>query len=77
MACTIVNTRKSFNWTNILLFNISTRAKKDKGMKNLGFYMTTYLIHVVCIENLTKECDSPKFDNTLYKEVVDSYELVN
>jgi hypothetical protein len=52
MAYTIVKTRKAFNWANILSFNISTRAQEAKGMKNLGFYMTTYLIDAVCVAHV-------------------------
>jgi hypothetical protein len=52
MAYTIVKTRKSFNWDRILSFNISTQVKEAKGMKNLGFYMTTYLIDAICVAHV-------------------------
>jgi hypothetical protein len=43
MAYTVAKTGKYFNWANILSFNIINRAREAQGMKNPGFYMTTYL----------------------------------
>jgi hypothetical protein len=49
MAYTVAKTRKSFNWDNILSFNITNQVWEAQGMKNHGFYMTTYLIDAICV----------------------------
>jgi hypothetical protein len=48
MAYTVVKTGKIFNWVDILTFNIFQNVKNSPGMKNPSFYMSAYLIDVVC-----------------------------
>jgi hypothetical protein len=47
MAYTVVKTRQVFNWETILTYNIFNRAKEAQGIKNPGFYMSTYLIDAI------------------------------
>jgi hypothetical protein len=51
MAYTVVKTDQDFNWESILSFNIANRVLDPKGMKNPGFYMSSYLIDVICVAN--------------------------
>jgi hypothetical protein len=47
----VVKKGQDFNWESILSFIIVNRVQDPKGMKNLGFYMSSYLIDVVCSAN--------------------------
>jgi hypothetical protein len=51
MAYTVAKTGKAFNWASILSFNITNQVQDPQGMKNNGFYMTTYLIDAICVAN--------------------------
>jgi hypothetical protein len=49
MAYAVVKMGKALDWANILSFIIMTQAREAQGMKNPRFYMSTYLIDVVCV----------------------------
>jgi hypothetical protein len=51
MAYIVVKTRKYFNRASILSFSIAKRVWEYQCMKNIGFYMSTYLIDVVFVSN--------------------------
>jgi hypothetical protein len=51
MAYKISQNGHVFNWETILSFNIAQCSNDPKNMKNPGFYMSTYLIDVVCATN--------------------------
>jgi hypothetical protein len=48
VAHTIVKTGQVFNWDDILDFNICLKVKNIPGMRKPCFYMSSYLIDVVC-----------------------------
>jgi hypothetical protein len=51
MEYTMVKTYKSLNGDNVLSFNIANQVLNMKGMKNIGFYMSSYLIDLICVNN--------------------------
>jgi hypothetical protein len=51
MAYTVVKTSQVFNWASILSLNIANHVQDPKGMKNIGFYMSSYLIDVIYATN--------------------------
>jgi hypothetical protein len=51
MAYMVVKKGQAFNWESILSFNIVNRVQDPKGMKNPGFYMSSYLIDAICSTN--------------------------
>jgi hypothetical protein len=48
MAHCVVEKGKSFNWAQILAFNIFKNAREAPELKKPGFYMSSYLTDVVC-----------------------------
>jgi hypothetical protein len=48
MEYTMVKTYKSLNGDNVLSFNIANQVLNTKGMKNIGFYMSSYYRHDLC-----------------------------
>jgi hypothetical protein len=51
MAYMVAQKGQAFNWVSILSFSITKRSQDPKGMKNPEFYMSSYLIDVVCATN--------------------------
>jgi hypothetical protein len=48
MAYTMVKNGQAFNWEIILSFNITNQVLDPKGITNHVFYMSSYLIDVIC-----------------------------
>jgi hypothetical protein len=51
MAYYVAEKGHIFNWSQILSINIFEEARRAPGLKLLGFYMSTYLLDVICVEN--------------------------
>jgi len=51
MAYTLTKIKKAFNWASILSFIITNIVQDPQGIKNHGFYMTTFLIDAIFISN--------------------------
>jgi hypothetical protein len=48
MAYMVVKKGQNFNWESILSFSIVNCDKDPKGIKNLGFFMSSYPIDEIC-----------------------------
>jgi len=45
----VVEVGHIFNWAQILFFNIFETVRKAQRLKKLDFYMSSYLIGVICL----------------------------